>query len=60
MVFGVDIRVTCVKCGAEREMPEPDGTSRLPAANADGSTTLDADTRCRCGAKRVRVKLELD
>jgi hypothetical protein len=24
----------------------------------DGSTTLEADERCRCGATRVRVRLE--
>lgn len=54
------LRVTCVKCGTERELPEPDGTPRMPAASPDGSTTLDADTPCRCGGKRVRVVLELE
>jgi hypothetical protein len=43
----------------------------MPAANADGSTTLDSDTACdapatadagkgrRCGSKRVRVTLTI-
>lgn len=61
-MFSVDtgLRVTCVKCGTEREMPEADGTPRLPAATADGSTTLQVDTPCGCGAKRVRVELQFD
>ncbi len=61
-MFSVDleVKVTCVGCGTDRELPDPDDTPRMPAANADGSTTLDAETPCRCGAKRVRVKLEFD
>ncbi len=58
--LGLALLVTCTKCGTKRELPEADGTSRMPAASPDGSTTLEADTPCRCGGKRVRVKLELD
>jgi hypothetical protein len=63
-VFSVDlgstVSVTCVKCGVARELPEPDGTSRMPAASSDGSTTLTADTPCKCGGKRVRIALDFE
>lgn len=63
-MFSVDLGealvVTCTKCGAERELPEPDGTPRMPATSPDGATTLQADAPCRCGAKRVKVQLVLE
>jgi hypothetical protein len=58
--LGELMRVTCVKCGATRELPEADGKGRLPAASPDGSTTLNADGSCQCGGKRVRVRLDFD
>jgi CDGSH-type Zn-finger protein len=57
--LGMALRVTCVRCGATRELPEADGSSKRPALCSDGSTTLQADTLCRCGASRVRVELAL-
>jgi hypothetical protein len=56
--FGAAFKVTCVKCDAERELPDIDGGGRLPAASPDGSTTLEADGVCRCGASRIRVRLD--
>lgn len=56
--LGAALRVVCVKCGAERELPEPREGGRLPAASPDGATTLEGDGQCQCGATRIRVKLD--
>jgi hypothetical protein len=50
--------VTCARCAVPREMPEPN-RPRMPAINADGSTTIDSDTACACGSMRVRVTLTI-
>jgi hypothetical protein len=56
--LGMALKVACTKCGAARELPEPDGVGSLPAASPDGSTTLQADSPCQCGGDRVRVRLD--
>jgi hypothetical protein len=53
-------RVTCVRCGREREMPDR-GPGRMPAVTTPGEgLTVTTDDRCRCGATRVRVRFSFD
>lgn len=60
MGFGLGLSCTCVRCGAEREVPERG--PRMPAhgPDPDEGITVTADTRCRCGAQRVRIRLEFE
>lgn len=55
------LQATCVRCGARRDVPTA-GRGRMPAVgeSAEDGVTVTADTSCRCGANRVRIKLHLD
>lgn len=55
--LGITLSCTCVRCGADRDMPD-NSERRMPAHDAEDGITVTAETRCRCGATRVRVKLE--
>ncbi len=59
--FGLGISCACVRCGAERDIPD-NSQRRLPAhgSGPEEGITVTADTRCRCGATRVRIRLEFD
>lgn len=59
--FGIGLSCTCVRCGAERDMPD-NSQRRLPVhgSSHDEGITVTADTRCRCGAQRVRIRVEFD
>lgn len=63
MQFGANtasiVSCRCVGCGAEREVPEPD-RPRMPAAEQSGAVTITADEACSCGAKRVRIALQVE
>lgn len=48
------LRVTCVRCGIERDLPENERP--MPATDKGEALTVFADTPCGCGAKRVRVE----
>jgi len=54
----VDVRARCVRCDAERAVPEAD-RPRLPAIGPDNTVTIEVDEPCRCGAKRVRLTVDV-
>lgn len=56
---GMRLCCRCVRCEADREVPEAD-RPRMPATGPDpaAGVTVDVDTQCACGAKRVRIAIE--